>query len=50
MSHDGTVPDWRLDALRALFGHIARSISALFPDLGPNNPDLMVRALFSAMH
>ncbi|WP_347310577.1 TetR/AcrR family transcriptional regulator [Defluviimonas sp. SAOS-178_SWC] len=50
MSNDGAVPDWYRDELQTLFGHIAGPVAELFPDLGPKELDLMVRALFSAVH
>ena len=50
MSMDGSVPEWYLAELGALFGIIARPLRVLFPDLDDRALDLMVRALFSAVH
>lgn len=50
MKADDQVPDWYLLALRALFSHIARPVSELFPDQTHEELDLMVRALFSSVH
>lgn len=50
MSVDGTVPDWYLLELRAVFGLIAAPLARLFPDMQRDALDLMVRALFSAVH
>lgn len=50
MRADDQVPDWYLQALRALFSHIARPVAELFPDYTHEELDLMVRALFSSVH
>lgn len=50
MKADDQVPDWYLQALRALFSHIARPVAELFPDQSHEELDLMVRALFSSVH
>lgn len=50
MSVDGTVPDWYLMELLAVFGLIAAPLSKLFPDMKRDALDLMVRALFSSVH
>ncbi len=50
MSVDGAVPDWYLLELRAVFGLIAVPLAQLFPDMKSDALDLMVRALFSAVH
>ncbi len=50
MSIDGTVPDWYLLELRAVFGLIAQPLAQLFPDMKRDELDLMVRALFSSVH
>ncbi|MGC1496626.1 MAG: TetR/AcrR family transcriptional regulator [Sulfitobacter sp.] len=50
MSVDGTVPDWYLLELRAVFGLIAQPLAQLFPDMQRHDLDLMVRALFSSVH
>ena len=50
MSVDGTVPDWYLMELRAVFALIAAPLSELFPDMKRPELDLMVRALFSSVH
>ena len=50
MSVDGTVPEWYLLELRAVFGLIAAPLAQLFPDMKRDELDLMVRALFSAVH
>ena len=50
MSVDGTVPEWYLLELRAVFGLSAAPLAQLFPDMKRDELDLMVRALFSAVH
>lgn len=50
MSIDGSVPDWYLAELGALFGMIAKPLRELFPDMDDRELDLMVRALFSSVH
>ena len=47
---DDAVPDWYRHDLRALFSHIAKPVSELFPQLAGRDLDLMVRALFSSVH
>ncbi len=47
---DDAVPDWYRHDLRALFSHIAKPVSELFPQLAGRELDLMVRALFSSVH
>jgi AcrR family transcriptional regulator len=44
------VPDWYQDALDRLFASIAPPVKALFPTMSPDDLDLMVQALFSAVH
>ncbi|MVO16876.1 TetR/AcrR family transcriptional regulator [Parasedimentitalea huanghaiensis] len=44
------VPEWYVQALRDLFANIARPVAELFPNDTPEELDLMVRALFSAVH
>jgi AcrR family transcriptional regulator len=44
------VPDWYADELAQLFASIAQPVAELFPDLKGRETDLMVRALFSAIH
>lgn len=44
------VPEWYVQALRDLFANIARPVAELFPNDGPEELDLMVRALFSSVH
>lgn len=50
MSVEGSVPDWYLAELSAVFGIIARPLSRIFPDLPREELELMVRALFSSVH
>lgn len=50
MSIDGSVPDWYLAELGALFGRIAKPLRQLFPNMDDKELDLMVRALFSSVH
>lgn len=44
------VPDWYAHELAQLFANIAQPVAELFPDLKGRETDLMVRALFSAIH
>lgn len=44
------VPDWYRTALAELFAQIEAPIADLFPNLARRDLDLMVRALFSAVH
>jgi AcrR family transcriptional regulator len=44
------VPHWYQQALDALFASIAPPVRALFPAMPPDDLDLMVEALFSAVH
>jgi AcrR family transcriptional regulator len=44
------VPDWYQAALDQLFASVAPPVKALFPGLGKDDLDLMVEALFSAVH
>jgi AcrR family transcriptional regulator len=44
------IPDWYRAALADLFARIAPPIATLFPQLPKPQLDLMVRALFSAVH
>lgn len=50
MSAAGEVPQWYMDALGALFSHIAAPLHEAFPGLGERDLDLMVRGLFSSVH
>lgn len=50
MSVDGPVPDWYLVELRAVFALIAAPLAKIFPDMDEDARNLMVRALFSAVH
>ncbi|EBA18062.1 transcriptional regulator, TetR family protein [Roseobacter sp. SK209-2-6] len=50
MPADGPVPDWYMEELDALFAHIAKPVSEIFPKKGPADLQLMVRALFSSVH
>ncbi|MDH5531314.1 MAG: WHG domain-containing protein, partial [Paracoccaceae bacterium] len=50
MTNEMPVPEWYLKELQQLFAHIARPVSELFPDLTPEDLDLMTRALFSSVH
>jgi len=50
MSVDGPVPDWYLFELRAVFDLIAVPLAVLYPDMDPDERNLMVRALFSSVH
>ncbi|MGL4280359.1 MAG: TetR/AcrR family transcriptional regulator [Albidovulum sp.] len=46
----GGVPDWYAQELEQLFANIAKPVAELFPELKGRETDLMVRALFSAIH
>ena len=46
----GDVPQWYLDALGALFAHIAGPLGELHPGMGERDLDLAVRGLFSSVH
>lgn len=50
MTRDDALPDWYLTELQTLFANIARPVAELFPDLAGKDLELMVRALFSAVH
>jgi AcrR family transcriptional regulator len=50
MAVDGPVPDWYLVELKAVFALIAAPLKQLYPDMDPFERNLMVRALFSAVH
>jgi len=50
MPADGPVPTWYMEELNALFAHIARPVAEIFPQKGPTDLQLMVRALFSSVH
>ena len=50
MSVDGPVPDWYFQELRAVFALIAAPLARLYPDMDSGERNLMVRALFSAVH
>jgi AcrR family transcriptional regulator len=50
MSTEGEVPQWYLDALEALFAHIAEPVARLFPEMDERERALMVRGLFSSVH
>ena len=50
MSSEGSVPDWYLEELAAVFGLIAAPVGQLFPDMARSDLDLMVRGLFSSVH
>lgn len=50
MSTDGTVPDWYLRELAALFALIAAPLSRIYPERDKEALDLTVRAMFSAVH
>ena len=43
-------PDWYMTELRQLFMYIAAPVSRQFPDLPPEDVELMTRALFSSVH
>lgn len=44
------VPEWYLAELDQLFAHIAGPLAQVFPDLSEAEQELMVRAVFSAVH
>lgn len=44
------VPGWYLAEMQKLFSYIGRPVTALYPDLGEADSQLMVRALFSSVH
>ena len=50
MSSDADVPDWYWQEMGALFDIIATPLRALHPDHSPEDLDLLVRTLFSAVH
>lgn len=50
MSTDGPVPAWYLQELGQLFALIAAPLSQIYPNKTPEELDLTVRALFSAVH
>jgi AcrR family transcriptional regulator len=50
MSTDGPVPDWYQEELSAVFALIAGPVSEIYPSKTPQELDLTVRALFSAVH
>ena len=50
MSVDGPVPEWYFQELRAVFALIAAPLMRLYPDMDSDERNLMVRALFSAVH
>ncbi len=50
MSVDGPVPEWYFQELRAVFALIAAPLARLYPDMDTDERNLMVRALFSAVH
>jgi AcrR family transcriptional regulator len=50
MADDDSVPEWYRSALEALFGNIARPLAELFPEMAPDELQLMVRGLFSSVH
>ncbi len=50
MRADDPVPDWYRDALKGLFSYIAEPVGQLFPEMDPEELDLMTRALFSSVH
>ena len=50
MKADDQVPEWYLQALKALFSNIAGPVAELFPNYSHEELDLMVRALFSSVH
>lgn len=50
MSTEQEVPAWYLEELGHLFANIARPLTRLFPDMDPDQIDLMTRTLFSSVH
>lgn len=50
MSTDMDVPDWYLEELSRLFGHIAGPVQECFPEMDEDEVNLMTRALFSSVH
>lgn len=50
MTSDGQVPDWYLEELGAVFALIAGPLREIYPEKSVEDLDLMVRALFSAVH
>lgn len=50
MSSEGSVPDWYLQELAAVFALIAAPLKQIYPDKTPQELDLSVRGLFSAVH
>ena len=50
MSSDDDVPDWYWQEMGALFDIIAAPLRQLLPDRTPEDLDLLVRTLFSAVH
>lgn len=50
MSTDADVPEWYWQEMGALFDIIAAPLRQLHPDRSPEELDLLVRTLFSAVH
>ena len=50
MASDGPVPEWYLQELEQLFAHINAELQQLYPDMAPQERDLMTRTLFSSVH
>ena len=50
MSVEGPVPQWYLEELGAVFGLIGAPLAKLFPEMAPDQLNLMVRGLFSSVH
>jgi AcrR family transcriptional regulator len=50
MRAGGDAPEWYLDELTVLFGHIANQVSEIEPSLDQSQLSLITRTLFSAVH
>ncbi|MEL6410953.1 MAG: TetR/AcrR family transcriptional regulator [Pseudomonadota bacterium] len=50
MSVNMDVPQWYVDELLRLFGHISSPVKECFPEMNETEVDLMTRALFASVH
>lgn len=50
MSADGPVPEWYLTSLGNLFANIRAPLAELFPEMTPQELELLTRAMFSSVH
>ncbi|MEM9438502.1 MAG: TetR/AcrR family transcriptional regulator [Pseudomonadota bacterium] len=50
LTEESGIPDWYMAELGRLFAFISEPLAKVYPDYGPEDIELMTRALFSSVH